>query len=303
MNIFDMRGPEFLALYLLASVVGLSILYVVSRRAPPHSSRLPTSDARRQLRDPYLLAFLRGGALETLQTVAFSLSERKLLSISKKGLIASGERDAIRAVTHPLEVAVLAACASLRGIGKLLHDKRLKRMAEEYGAPLKECGLIADEAEYARRLPIFLAVAGALLTMSVIKIRVALQGGHSNIAFLVLLTALALIVAVVIFRRRRTSAGDRALADQRTLFAQLKTQAKRLAAGGATGEAVLIAAAFGLAALPATAYPLADAIHRKTQDSAGGGAAAGDSGGGSSGGGSSSGGCGGCGGGCGGGGG
>jgi uncharacterized protein (TIGR04222 family) len=300
MNIFDMRGPEFLALYLLASVIGLSILYVVSRRAPPQRSRLPTGEARRQLRDPYLLAFLRGGALETLQTVAFSLSERKLLSISKKSLIASAERDAVRAVTHPLEVAVLAECASLRGIGKLLHDKRLKRMAEDYGAPLKECGLIADEAEYARRLPTFLAVAGALLAMTVIKIRVALQGGHSNIVFLVMLTALALIVAVVMFRRRRTSAGDRALADQRTLFAQLKRQAKRLAAGGATNEAVLIAAAFGLAALPGAAYPFADAVHRQTQASAGGAACG--SGGGGSGSGGGGGGCGGCGGGCGGGG-
>jgi uncharacterized protein (TIGR04222 family) len=302
MNIFDLRGPEFLAVYLLASVVGLVFFYVVSRRAPPQSARLPTGDARRLLRDPYLLAFLRGGAQQTLQTVAFSLSERRLLSVAKKGLLASGERGAIRAVAHPLEVAALAECESMRGIGKLLHDKRLKQMAEEYGAPLKERGLIADEAEYARRLPIFLAVAGVLLTMTVIKVRVALQGGHSNIAFLVMLTAVALVVAVIIFRRRRTSAGDRALADQRTLFAQLKGRAKRLAAGGATSEAVLIAAAFGLAALPGAAYPFADAVHRQAQNSAGGGAAGCGSGGGGGGGGSGGGGCGGCGGGCGGGG-
>ena len=143
MNMFDLRGPEFLAIYLLVSVVGVIVLYVVSRRASPQSQRLPSGDARRQLRDPYLLAFLRGGAEQTLQTVAFSLSERGLLSVSKKGLIASGERSALNAVTHPLEVAVLAECESLHGIGKLLHNKRLKRMAEDYGAPLKECGLIA----------------------------------------------------------------------------------------------------------------------------------------------------------------
>jgi uncharacterized protein (TIGR04222 family) len=301
MNMFDLRGPEFLAVYLLACVVGLIVLHVLSRRAPPQSARLPSDDARRQLRDPYLLAFLRGGVAQTLQTVAFSLSERRLLSVEKNGLLATGERGAIRAVVHPLEMAVLAECESPRGIGKLLHDKCLKRMVEDYGAPLKESGLIADEAEYARRLPAFLAIAGALLAIAVIKIRVALAGGHSNIAFLVLLAALALIMAVVIFRRRRTSAGDRALADQRTLFAQLKGQAKRLAAGGATSEAVLIAAAFGLAALPGAAYPFADTVHRQAQSSAGGGAAGGGSGGdgGGSGGG---GGCGGCGGGCGGGG-
>jgi uncharacterized protein (TIGR04222 family) len=301
MNMFDLRGPEFLAVYLLASVLGLFVLHAVSRRASPQSPRLPSGDARRLLRDPYLLAFLRGGAPQALQTVAFSLSERGLLSVSKWGLIAGGSRAAPHAVTHPLEVAVRAECVSLRGIGKLLHDKRLKRAVDEYAAPLKEWGLIADDAEYARRLPAFLAVAGMLLAMTVIKIRVALQGGHSNIAFLVLLTVVALILAIVIFRRRRTRAGDRALADQRTLFAPLKGRVKHLAAAGATNEAVLIAAAFGLGALPGAAYPFADTVHRQSQNGAAGcGGGSAGSGGGSGGG--SSAGCGGCGGGCGGGG-
>ena len=38
MNMFDMRGPEFLAVYLLASVVGLIVLWVVSRRALSQSA-------------------------------------------------------------------------------------------------------------------------------------------------------------------------------------------------------------------------------------------------------------------------
>ena len=294
MNIFGMRGPEFLAVYLFASVIGLIVLHVVSRRVSPQGSRLPSGDARRQLRDPYLLAFLRAGAKQTLQTVAFSLSERKLLSVSKKGLIASGEPGALRAVTHPLEVAVLEECKSLRGIGKLLQDKRLKEMAKNYAAPLRESGLLADDAEYARRLPVFLTIAGALLAISVIKIGVALRGGHSNIAFLIILTFVALIVAVVIHLRRRTSAGDRALADQQTLFAQLKGRVRGLAGRGATGEAVLVAAAFGLAVLPGAAYPFADTLHRQAQNGGGGcggGSASGCGGGGGGGG------CGGCGGG------
>lgn len=298
MNLFDLRGPEFLAVYLLASVVGLILLYVVSKRAPPQNAGLPSGDTRRLLRDPYLLAFLRGGVSQTLQTVAFSMSERGLLGISKKGLIASGAPGARHALTHPLEMAVFAECGSLRGIGKLLRDKRLKELVENHAAPLKESGLIADRSEYARRLRVFLAVVGALLAMTAIKIRVALQGGHSNIAFLLILTVVVLIVAVVIVTRRRTGAGDRALADQQTLFGQLKSRVKWLATGGATSEAVLIAAAFGLAALPGTAYPFASAVHRQAQNGAGGcGGSTGCGGGGGGGGG----GCGGCGGGCGGG--
>jgi uncharacterized protein (TIGR04222 family) len=297
MNIFDLRGPEFLAVYLLASVVGLIFFYVVSKRGFPQDPRLPSGDTRRLLRDPYLLAFLRGGAGQTLQTVTFSLSERGLLSISKKGLIANGEPSARHALTHPLEIAVFAECGSLRRIGNLLRDKRLRELVEDYAAPLKESGLIADRPEYARRLRAFLIVAGSLLAMTVLKISIALQGGHSNIAFLVILTVVVLIVAVVILTRRRTGAGDRALADQQTLFRELKGRVKRLTAGGATSEAVLIAAAFGLAALPGTAYPFASAVHRQAQN---GGAACGGSSG-CGGGGGGGGGCGGCGGGCGGG--
>jgi uncharacterized protein (TIGR04222 family) len=294
MNIFDLRGPEFLAVYLLASVVGLVAFYVVSRRAPWQSRRLPPGEVLRQLRDPYLLAFLRGGAGQTLQTVAFSLSERRLLGHSRLGLIASGKREQVNAVTHPLEVAVLAECASYRGIGKLLSDKRLKKIAKDYATPLEESGLIADDAEYARRLPAFLTVVGALLAITVIKIYVALQGGHTNIGFLILLTVIALIVATIIYRRRRTKEGDRALANQQTLFAALKGRAKRLAAGGATGEAVLIAAVFGLAALPGAAYPFADTVRRESQNGAGGcGGASGGSGCGGGGGGAGCGGCGG----------
>jgi uncharacterized protein (TIGR04222 family) len=290
MNIFDLRGPAFLAVYLLASVVGLIVLYVLSRRAPSTGPSLPSGDARRLLRDPYLLAFLRGGAEQTLQTVAFSLSERGLLSVSKKGLVASGERSAL---THPLEVAVYTQCGTLRRIGKLLRDKRLKDLADEYAAPLRESGLIAGAAEKARRLRIFLVVGGTLLAMSVLKISIALRGGHSNIAFLLMLTVVVLIVAIAISRRRRTGAGDRALIDQQTLFAELKGRAKRLGARGATGEAVLIAAAFGLAALPSAAYPFANEVHRQAQSGAGGcGSSSGCGGGGGGGGG-----CGGCGGG------
>jgi uncharacterized protein (TIGR04222 family) len=293
MNIFDLRGPAFLALYLFASLAGLIALHVVSRRGPPHGPRLPAGEALRQLRDPYLLAYLRGGVAQALQTVAFSLSERKLLSVSKKGLVASAERSALQSVTHPLEIAVLEQCASLRGIGKLLGDRKLRALTEGYAAPLEESGLLADDAEYARRLPAFLAVAGTLLALSVIKIYVALQGGHRNIGFLVLFTVIALIVAVVIFRRRRTKEGDQALADQQTLFGHLKGRARKLAAGGATGEAVLIAAAFGLAALPAAAYPFAETVRRQAQNGGGGGCGGGGGGGGGCGGG----GCGGCGGG------
>jgi hypothetical protein len=136
-----------------------------------------------------------------------------------------------------------------------------------------------------------------LLATSAIKISGALENDRDNIALLVALTAIVMVVAIVIFSRRRTFAGDNALADQQILFGQVKSRVKRAAAGGATDEAVLVAAAFGLAVLPSAAYPFADAVHRQSQNGAGcgGGSACGAGGGGGGSG------CGGCGGGCGGG--
>ena len=94
----------------------------------------------------------------------------------------------------------------------------------------------------------------------------ALQRGHSNVFFLILLTGRGLIAAYVIFNRRRTYAGDRALSDQQTLFERLRNRVNRLAADGATDEAVLVAAAFGLAALPTNAYPFAARLKRQAPE-------------------------------------
>jgi len=262
MNPFDFRGPAFLGFYLIASAIGLLVLYLVSRRGPAH---LPSGEARRQLRDPYLLAFLRGGARETLLTVAFSLHQRKLLSSAGEGMRATGSKDALQAVGNRLEHAVLSECRSTQTVRQLLGSASLRDAAEAYAEPLRETGLIADETEMARRLPFFLFVGGGLLAMSATKLYLAFQRGHSNVVFLIVLTGLALVLAYKIFQSRNTNAGHVALRDQQTLFERLKSRVNRLATDGATNEAVLVAAAFGLFALPQTAYPFAARMRETLQ--------------------------------------
>jgi len=266
MNPFDMRGPAFLVFFLFASLVGLIYLYLVSRDLLSQSPRPPSADARRLLRDPYLLAFLRGGVRETLQTVAFSLNKRKLLSSVGATLAATRSKDALQAVRNSLELDLLSQCSSTQSVSQLMDNSRLKAAVEHYANPLRESGLIADDAEFRRRLPAFLGVAGALLALGAIKLFVALQRGHTNVIFLILLTLVAVIVAFKIFNRRRTFAGDRALSDQQTLFARLRSRVTRVAADHPTDEAVLVAAAFGLGALPATGYPFAARIKRQARD-------------------------------------
>jgi uncharacterized protein (TIGR04222 family) len=267
MNPLDMRGPVFLVFYLLVSGIGLFVMYLVSKGLFTNSPRAPTGQARRLLRDPYLLAYLRGGARQTLETLAFSLNRRKLLSSVGDNVVTTRSKEALQAVRQPLELALLSQCGTTRLAGSMLQDSALHRVVDRYVQPLRDSGLIADGAELGRRLPAFIVIAGGLLALGATKIYVALQRGHTNVAFLIVLMLLALFLAVVAFRRRRTCAGDRALSDQQTLFARLRNRVQNLASDGATDEATLIAAAYGLADLPATHYPFAARLRRQNQQS------------------------------------
>lgn len=292
MNPFDLRGPAFLAFYLLASAGGLVFLYLAARGVVFGPQRAASVDARKHLRDPYLVAYLRGGVREVIHTLVFALHQRTLLTNAKEHIVAVGGRSAREAVQHPLELALILQCGANTTMEELIKAVTLRAAIENYAEPLRESGLVADEAEKARRKPAFLAVAGTLAALSVIKILLALQRGHSNIVLLVILTLIVLAACYAIYRSPKTNAGRRALADQQTLFTRLKSRVARMAADGATNEAVLVAATFGLDALPGEAYPFAAMLHKQTRQ----GSSSCSSGCGSScGGGGCGGGCGGCG--------
>jgi uncharacterized protein (TIGR04222 family) len=295
MNPFDLRGPPFLGFYFFLSAVGLVMLYLAVKGSLFGRPRPADPYARRHLRDPYLLAWLRGGTRELLLTVAFSLCHRQLLAYGDAAVLASGGHEGLRAVSHPLEHAFLSHCTTARRLYEVLEDKRLVSLAEDYAAPLRESGLAADQEEMSRRRPAFLLVAGGLAAVSVFKIFVALSRGHSNILFLALMTLLVLALCWKIYASRRTAAGSRALRDQQTLFNRLRGRVERLASSGATNEAVLVAAAFGLTALPSIAYPFVAKLRKQSRNDTSSGSSWGCGSGGSSCGGGG-GGCGGCGG-------
>lgn len=263
MNPFALRGPPFLVFFLLISAIGCTVMYFTVRGRLFGSGRPMSGDAYRLLRDPYLVAYLRGGFGETLQTLVFSLHQRKLLSDSGSMLAATGSKDSLRAIRNPLEVAVLTALATPGTLAQLLADGILKSTVESCAAPLREAGLLADVAEMRRRLPALLLAGGGLTAIASIKLQVALEGGHHNVAFLVILLLVSLAVVFAIFKRRRTPAGEQALTDQQSLLARLQDRVKRLAADGATNEAVLVAATFGLTALPNQAYPFAARLRKE----------------------------------------
>ena len=296
MNPFDLRGPAFLGLYIALSIVGLILLYLAQRAVILGEQRRVSADARKHLRDPYLVAYLRGGVREVLHTLVFALNQRKLVSSAGENLVAMGSREASNKLPHSLESQLMSRLHKAQPMKDLIDDASLKASIERYAEPLRESGLVADDEEYARRKPAFLVVAGALAAFSAIKILVALQRGHSNIIFLLILTLIAVSACHAIFRLPKTNAGRRALNDQQTLFGRLKTRVGRMAAQGATNEAVLVAATFGLDSLPKEEYPFAAMLFHKSKKgssscSSGCGSSCGGGGGGGCGGG-----CGGCGG-------
>jgi uncharacterized protein (TIGR04222 family) len=294
MNPCDLRGPQFLAFYFFAGVVGLVVLYLAANGVLYGRQRSPDPDARKHLRDPYLLAYLRGGAKELLLTVAFSLCHRKLLFHGENSVTANGGHGALASVSHPLEHAFLSQCTTARKLHEILQDKRLAATVEDYVEPLRASGLTADAEELRRRWPAFFLVAGGLLAIGGLKIVIAFARGHSNIILLVLMVLAVMGLSWTIYQTRMTAAGKRALRDQQTLFARLKGRVERLAISGATNEAVLVAAAFGLAAFPTVAFPFAAKLRKQAREVSNSSSGCGS--GGSSCGGGCGGGCGGCGG-------
>jgi uncharacterized protein (TIGR04222 family) len=262
-NPFDLRGPAFLALYALVSTGGLIYMWLAARGilfGPPREASI---GAHKHLRDPYLMAYLRGGYRHTLTTVVFSLHQRNLVGgAGEATLYATASKGALAAVHNTLELAVLRSLAVPQRLHQVRDDKQLKNVVEAYADALRQAGLVADDSEYRRRKPAFYLVAGVLLAAAAIRIVIAMGRGHSNIGFLIILAVIALIWTWGIFNSSRTSAGARALRNQQTLLARLKDRVKRLAADGSTNEAVLVAATFGLHALPSKRYPFAKQLRR-----------------------------------------
>src|SRR5262249_21439553 len=114
-----------------------------------------------------------------------------------------------------------------------------------------------------------------------------------NVLFLILLAVASPFAVWLPVSLRRTRLGDRMLADLRQLFGTLHRRAATIRRGEMTSEAMLLAAVFGISALPTGSYiDLVQAYRRVDQANTSSGCG---SGGGDGCGGGGGGGCGGCG--------
>jgi len=253
MNPFALHGPAFLAFYAMVGIAGLGIQFLWTR-IQESLGTMP----QLQMTDPYQIAYLRGGQAEALRLVAFSLIDRGLLQGGATTLVA--ESGAEKQVRRPIEKAVLQVFRSPGPAREMQSDRRAIDACRQYRDTLEDYGLVAGGATFARRLPALLVAALAVVFVGLLKLFIALSEGRHNIGFLVLMMIGFSAVAIWIFRRHRTKRGDDMMADLRMMFGRLRDRGDTLREGGATNEAALLAAVFGLSELSPAHFPAMRAL-------------------------------------------
>lgn len=292
---FNLNGPSFLVFYAAYAAMVLLMQWAYSRAGEDRAGSRGLNDLTA---DPYRIAYLRDAVTETVRLAVVNLVDRNLLSFEGTSLRATKTEQA-DFLRRPLDRAIIFRCASPAAMGAVLDDAKVRAACAEYEQDLVRKGLLLDDEQRHKQRVCLLVVLLLLGGVAAARIVQTLSHGGRNFLYLIALAAVACWVAYRIYPRRTSAAGSRALTSLKTLMQRLKGQVGRIAAGGATNEALLLAAVFGIYALP---FPFIEQIFPKPRQSDSGGSS--DSGYGSScssdsGGG---GGCGGGGGGCGGGG-
>ena len=295
MNLLDLPGPQFLALYAMLGVAVVGAVYYFKQQSEAgEPGRLPVSD-------PYVIAYLRGGAVETIRLGVAVLVDRKLLAIGQDDAVVLREGVTPMHGSNDLERAILEQCTSEQHPRDLAVSHRLQEAARRsYEPMLRQMNLLAGPEVLSRRgLNVAIAIV-VLVLVAAAKVVVGLSRNRP-VSFLVISAIVFVGLTIVVTRGRRTVRGDRMLGDLTSLFGALRERADELRPYTSTSELALLMAVFGLDAVPMMAFPFRRAFRPATtsnSSSCGGSSCGSSSSGSSCGGGGSS--CGGGGGGCGG---
>lgn len=289
----NISGPQFLLFYAVLALLANFWLRRHYRSREAGEQRIPRLEFSE---DPYRIACLRAGEDEAIRLAAFSLIDRGLLLLNETArTLHTGRADANELARRPLEKSILAAAGNSMAVSldELLANSQVRSAADDYRLDLAGRGLVADSEIFSARFPALTLALFVTLGVALARIAQALAHGRSNIFFLIILTGICAIALWAAYRRRITGLGAATLAKFETLFASLKRQSGRIISGGQNNEAALLAAVFGLSALPSDHFPYVKRLFPKTKSSGDGGGDSGGDGGGDSGG--CGGGCGGCG--------
>jgi uncharacterized protein (TIGR04222 family) len=248
MNVFDLRGPQFLLFYAGFGLLMFLAARWLRRLADPSPSATTKADD-----DPYVTACLRGGVDEAIRVSIVSLVDRGLLGVTGAKLRNLGvSPDAAR---RPVERAILHAAGSGSEVEAIVKDDEVQRHARLLGEELAAQGYWASPRFGGRRLVLYVVCAYLCAWVALHKIAIALERGRTNIQLLIvamLVLCVALLFAVF---PRRTHSGERRVRDLKLIFARVYEERASLRRGGASTELVWLAAVYGLAALPEPSFP------------------------------------------------
>ena len=102
MNPFDLRGPEFLAFYLVFGLAKLAELWLLRRAGEADT----TSHA---MLDDYVdIAYLRGGSQEAMRVATLNLINRGLLEVHGDDQLQTADKSWVETVSKPIERRLLA---------------------------------------------------------------------------------------------------------------------------------------------------------------------------------------------------
>ncbi|HEY2515351.1 MAG TPA: TIGR04222 domain-containing membrane protein [Polyangiaceae bacterium] len=304
--LFDLSGPSFLLAYaaITAGTIGCLALLrgILEARSGPWRDPSAPERAASPLdtKDPYLVAHLRGGEHEVVRLATVLLVDRGVL-------LASGDQiscaEGAPPPTHDVERAIVEFVGPERAVAAstLLTNSVLATWAPLASERLRSAGLLPGPAQIWRRIALTATAVTALVATALHKIGLAHERGRHNTGFLTAMCLLAAVIAaVVLLSKRRTPAGDRLVADLKTLFAGLRGRADDLRASASNAELALVVAVFGIGVVPGATYPFAAELFPRAQTGAWGtscgasGCGSSGCGGGGCGGGGCGGGCGGC---------
>ena len=297
-NPFDWSGPWFLLAYL---VFGLLVYYLARELLIGQELRNPHAQLS-LADDPYRIAYLRGGALEAVKIAAIVLIDRGLLRADGP-LLETASADSLRFASHDIERDVLRLYLGRQGHSKeLAVQATMLPACRAYQETLTRQELLVGPPLLRRRKRITWTAHWLLLTVAAVKAVIAISRQHYNLLFLAVLLAIFLLMLRGLRTQATSWSARRLLTDLRMLFGRLNLRSARLQAGSSSADMALLAAIFGIGALPLSVYAFVAELYPTPRHNSGGDSSSGgtgDSGDSSSGGGGDGGGsgCGGCGGG------
>jgi uncharacterized protein (TIGR04222 family) len=245
MSPFDLPGPQFLIFYVILGGVLAAFLWIFRH----HGEKGDTVCAP-ELTDPYLVACLRAGPAEVWRLATIRLIDHGLMKADGATItvVADAQPEDLPNEVERVTIEWFRTPRDAISLIKESRSLRLRQMVSPYEGRLIDLGLLPGSTAKAGNQFRYVAAAGVLALVAIVKISIALERGHKNIGFLVMLAAVGLFALYKAAVPARTQRGQAVMEDLEKLFSRLH-QPGALQPGKSSAEVMWMAAVYGVGAL------------------------------------------------------